>query len=228
MDPDAQAATLAACVLVAGYLSYKCWTPPNPAPPTPYQGDRVGRWIISQSSLDGRRGFAIVFWLSRVALTLTYPHPPKLLCPHPENLSPDHFTWSPYIILCLSLIFVAAPIRLLAFAQLGNSFTFRLARPQTLITTGLYAYVQHPSYVTNMIVLLVNLVMMLAPGGQAGCWLPSVVMQWMGVVLLVLGGIAVWGMSVRVRDEEEMLRKEFGREWELYHAKTKRFLPVLF
>jgi protein-S-isoprenylcysteine O-methyltransferase Ste14 len=29
---------------------------------------------------------------------------------------------------------------------------------------------------------------------------------------------------VRIRDEEELLRREFGKEWEEYHYRTKRFL----
>jgi protein-S-isoprenylcysteine O-methyltransferase Ste14 len=176
----------------------------------------------------GRCGFALVSWLYCAALTLTYPHPPAFLCPCPQNLSPEHFTWSRFTIVALGLIFVAAPIRLLAFKQLGKNFTFQLARPQGLVTTGLYAYVQHPSYVTNGIVLMVNLVVMVGPGGAAGCCLPSAVVEWMGVVLAVLVAIAVWGMSVRVKDEEEMLKREFGREWEEWHGKTKRFVPGVF
>jgi protein-S-isoprenylcysteine O-methyltransferase Ste14 len=132
------------------------------------------------------------------------------------------------MIVGLGLIFVAAPIRLLAFKQLGRNFTFQLARPQGLVTTGMYAYVQHPSYVTNMAVLWGNLLMMVGPGGAAGCWMPSAAVKWMGVVLAVLCVIAVWGLSVRVRDEEEMLRREFGREWEEWHERTKRFVPGVF
>ena len=79
-----------------------------------------------------------------------------------------------------------------------------------------------------MAVILVNMVMMIGPGGSAGCWLPSAAVEWMGVVLAVLGGIAVWGLSVRVRDEEEMLKREFGREWEVWHGRTKRFVPGVF
>jgi protein-S-isoprenylcysteine O-methyltransferase Ste14 len=231
MNSGPPAYALAACLLLAGFLSYRCWTPPNPAPPAPYAKDRIGKWVLHNSFLDARRGTAIALWFSYAALALMYPHPPQLLCPYPQNLSPTHFTWSPYVVVCLGLIFVAAPIRLLAFKQLGSNFTFQLAKPKALVTTGLYAYVQHPSYVTLMIINLVNVVMHLAPGGLAGCWLPSAIVAWnggMGVVVALLVGIDVWGMMVRVRDEEEMLRMEFGKEWGVYHAKTKRFVPGLF
>jgi protein-S-isoprenylcysteine O-methyltransferase Ste14 len=228
MNTDPKTLSLFASLLLADYLSLRCWTPPNPAPPTPYRKDRIGAWLLSQSFISGRRVFGLTSWLYYAVLTLTYPQPPKLLCPCPHNLSPGRFTWSPFMIVSLGLIFVAAPIRLLAYAQLGRNFTFQLAKPQGLVTTGLYAYVQHPSYVTNMAVILVNVVMIFGPGGPTGCWLPSAVVEWMGLVLAVLGAIAVWGLSVRVRDEEEMLKKEFGREWEVWHKNTKRFVPGVF
>lgn len=228
MNIDPKTLSLIASLLLAGYLSFRCWTPPNPTPLTPYRNDRIGAWVLRQHFISGRRGFAFAFWLYYVALTLTYPQSPKLLCPCPHNLSPEHFTWSPFMAISLGLIFVAAPIRLLAFAQLGQNFTFQLAKPQGLVTTGLYAYVQHPSYVTNMVVILVNVVVILGPGGPAGCWLPSVVVEWMNVALVVMWAIAAWGLSVRVKDEEEMLKKEFGREWEVWHKKTKRFVPWVF
>jgi len=32
-------------------------------------------------------------------------------------------------------------------------------------------------------------------------------------------------MWIRVLDEEELLRTAFGKKWEIYHHKTKRFIP---
>lgn len=49
-----------------------------------------------------------------------------------------------------------------------------------------------------------------------GCGLGAV------LAFFVLGS---WGMMARVRDEEEMLRQHFGKEWEEWHAKTGRFIP---
>ena len=44
--------------------------------------------------------------------------------------------------------------------------------------------------------------------------------------LIVLGGTrSVWK---RVMDEEMMLKSTVGKEWEAWHAKTKRFVPGLF
>lgn len=63
---------------------------------------------------------------------------------------------------------------------------------------------------------------------------------WVGVK--VLARLYGWGFSVivgalllyiavcaaRVRDEEDMLRDQFGKEWEEWHRETKRFVPGIF
>jgi protein-S-isoprenylcysteine O-methyltransferase Ste14 len=69
---------------------------------------------------------------------------------------------------------------------------------------------------------------MFAPGGALSCWLQSAATEWMCVVLGVMAAIVILGLTVRIRDEEEMLRRQFGREWELWHEKTKRFVPGVF
>lgn len=35
-------------------------------------------------------------------------------------------------------------------------------------------------------------------------------------------------MSVRVREEEAMLRQKFGSQWEEWHQRTARFIPGIF
>lgn len=67
-----------------------------------------------------------------------------------------------------------------------------------------------------------------------GCWLPEWIVQSEGVGMGMAVAVGVgfvgglWGLRVRVRDEERMLRARFGKEWELWHARTKRFVPGVF
>jgi protein-S-isoprenylcysteine O-methyltransferase Ste14 len=35
-------------------------------------------------------------------------------------------------------------------------------------------------------------------------------------------------MSRRVREEEEMLKKTFGKEWEEWHGRTARLIPGIY
>jgi protein-S-isoprenylcysteine O-methyltransferase Ste14 len=181
--------------------------------------------------INVRRGITVALWLYYVVLTLARPERPGFLCPVPQNLAASVFSWSPYTAIFLSLILVAAPIRLLAFAQLGSNFTFRLARPSGLIRTGMYAYVQHPSYTTHFVVFLANMALLSRPRGIFGCWMPTVVAIWgescFLVLFLLFAFVFALGLRTRVREEEEMLRQQFGEEWEVYHAETKRFVPGL-
>lgn len=60
-----------------------------------------------------------------------------------------------------------------------------------------------------------------------GCWMSanavnSVVWKVLGWGLVVLGYVAG---RTRVRDEEAMLKRTFGKKWEDWHKKTKRFIP---
>lgn len=69
---------------------------------------------------------------------------------------------------------------------------------------------------------------------MAACWLPKVVAdgERFGAALTIgawaMRVIVICMLSIRVRDEEAMLEKTFGKEWEVYNAKTKRFIPFVF
>lgn len=236
-SPDPAILALAVSFLLAAYLTYRSLTPPNSNPLGPI--DSLPKDVVAPSPLiiQARRLIPVFLWIPYILITLFYPSPPALLCPNSENLSTSLFTWSSYTTVAVAMIIVAAPIRLLAFRQLGQNFTFRLAKPQELITTGLYAYIQHPSYTTNWLILVSNMALLLRLDGVAGCVLPSLVVRWgMGsggiglwsALLVLLGYLGLQALWIRVKDEEAMLKSEFGREWEDYHQRTKRFIPGVF
>jgi hypothetical protein len=141
LTPDPTTLALAASFLLAAYLTYRCWSPPNPNPLGPTASlpeDNVG---IGSGAIQVSRFITLSLWIMHALATVFYPSPPAVLCPNPDNLSSSLFTWSPYTIVVLMVIVLAAPIRLLAFRQLGQNFTFRLAKPNASAKTGLYAYV---------------------------------------------------------------------------------------
>lgn len=132
----------------------------------------------------------------------------------------------------LAAIFVGGYIRLAAYSGLGRSFTFHLAAPDHLITDGIYHWIQHPSYLGLVFVTAGCGGLLLRWDATPACWVD-------GEVLAMLDG---WGFSVivgalvlniavcaaRVRDEEDMMRGQFGKEWEEWHRETKRFVPGIF
>jgi protein-S-isoprenylcysteine O-methyltransferase Ste14 len=232
-SPDFAGISLAGCFLLAASLTYQCWTPPNPYPKDTAASlpkDTVGN---NSSAVQVRRFIFASLWILHIITTFLYPSLPAMLCPYPDSLASSLFTWSPYSIAVLLVIGVAAPLRILAFRQLGQNFTFRLAKPVALVKTGLYGYVQHPSYSADWLVLTANMACLLRLDGVLGCMVPNwmmkcwILMAW-PVLIYCFAMIGLCGIWIRVKDEETMLKAEFGQEWEEYHRKTKRFIPGIF
>lgn len=82
-----------------------------------------------------------------------------------------------------------------------------------------------------------NIAMLLRLDGVLGCVLPTWVVRFgMGstgigpwsVLLVVFSILGAFGVWIRVKDEEAMLKKEFGKDWEEYHWRTGRFIPGVF
>lgn len=149
----------------------------------------------------------------------------------------------------MTAIFGFAWIRLMSYGGLGKNFTFTLAVPKKLITTGIYSWVQHPSYVgllgvTMAIVLFVArvdgvavciscriLCHWCADGSDQGCFMPRKLIEVpyvSEVVAAVMVSAVGFALSLRILDEEEMMRNEFGDEWEKWHKKTARLIPGIF
>lgn len=91
------------------------------------------------------------------------------------------------------------------------SVTLKVREQHRLITEGVYAYIRHPMYTAFFLwgvaqaLLLANWI-----AGPAG--------------LVGFGTLYLF----RVRREEEMMRKSFGREYKDYCARTKRLLPWIY
>lgn len=221
--------------LISAYLIKLVWTPPNPIPKgtvipsLKYSRKAVVRfWRIFKLF----RYTDITFSVFHCILILFFPSPPQRLCPNADNLSPSLFTWSSYSVLCLGTIIVFCSIRLLAFRELDKDFTFHLTEPKRLNTSGLYSMVQHPSYTGVVLSNAANTMFLYRLDGISACFLPRWIVRqawWVNWTLfLVTSVIHAYGTKIRVKREEEMLHKTFGREWEDWHARTKRFIPGIF
>ncbi|KAI9723292.1 MAG: hypothetical protein M1812_001175 [Candelaria pacifica] len=211
-------------------MANRCMTSPNP-PPSNIVIDRMSPAIRSIGiAFSAVQVGVLIFSFLHAIVALTYPSPPLVICPHPEHLDPQLFSWNLYTTSGLVFLLGAGTLRLLAYAQLDKDFTFELAKPRRLVTSGVYYYVQHPSYTTLVAVMLAFAFMYLRQNGVAGCWLPPIMVSWPGADIVVLGLCSslwfrgVWG---RVKEEEAMLKNTFGKEWELWHARTSRFVPGL-
>jgi protein-S-isoprenylcysteine O-methyltransferase Ste14 len=79
-----------------------------------------------------------------------------------------------------------------------------------LITDGPYRSIRHPRYLGGML---------------QGIGLSLLFRSWIGMVLTFLFFVII---LFRIQDEEVLMGKEFGEEWESYRAKSWRLIPGLF
>ena len=157
------------------------------------------------------------------------------VCPTPQYLDPGLFTWSRAAIVALALLYLGSYVRFQAYAQLGTNFTYRIAKPDQLVTSGLYAYVRHPSYTGLLMVLLAMYSLLLRQRGLVSCWAPLVDEKMVtdvkhAYLVPVIGfSCAIYLFMIRrVRDEEAMMEREFGQQWREHKLRTKKFVPYVY
>ena len=157
------------------------------------------------------------------------------VCPNSRYLDDELFSWSPRVLTALLFLYMGSYIRFRAYAQLGANFTYRLAKPDHLVTSGWYAYVRHPSYTGLVLVLGGMYSLFLRQRGMVSCWAAAVDKRlieedWMGYLVPIVGlSVVTWVFLVkRVREEEEMMEKEFGKKWDEYCGRTKKFIPWVY
>jgi len=112
-------------------------------------------------------------------------------------------------LLGLGLAVLGGGIMFWSVLDLGRQYSAEVTiqKDHHLITHGLYRLIRHPRYLGLIVLLL----------GSA-----LVYRAWVGIAAdAILLAALVW----RIRDEEAMMRREFGAEWEAYYKQTKRLLP---
>ncbi|KAG2430745.1 hypothetical protein HYH02_013584 [Chlamydomonas schloesseri] len=103
----------------------------------------------------------------------------------------------------------ATALNVAASRELGPAYD-RVAAPPALVTTGPYRFVQHPIYVSYMLLFV-----------SYGMWLHSAPAA---IALLVVCGLYY---RVRTSLEEQVLEGVFGSYYRDYAARTKRFVPFV-
>lgn len=111
------------------------------------------------------------------------------------------------------VLFVVGQV-VMSWGQLALDAQFSLEvtvqRNHRLVTHGLYRYLRHPRYLGILLFTL----------GIALTY-----RSWLAVALVAVEGLVLlW----RIRDEEALLQREFGAEWEAYARGSWRLLPFLY
>lgn len=90
-----------------------------------------------------------------------------------------------------------------------NYWSDRLA-DKKLVTTGIYRLIRHPQY-TGL--LLLSLGMLL---------------NWATLPTLLMFPVMIWMYDRLARKEEQDMIREFGKQYQDYRRKTKRFIPFVY
>jgi len=111
------------------------------------------------------------------------------------------------------LIVIGMSIRFIAIRTLGKFFTVNLAihADQSLIETGLYKYIRHPSY-TGSLLSFVGFSLSLN--------------NWLSLIIIFVPILVTF--INRINIEETLLFKEFGSGYEDYKKRTKRLIPWIY
>lgn len=99
-----------------------------------------------------------------------------------------------------------------AEVALGKQFTteIRVQEGHQLVTTGLYRWIRHPRYAGVLLLVM----------GISG-----VFRSWVAVFLTVTFAFV---LVLHLRQEEMLLHREFGPEWEEYAERSWRLVPLLY
>jgi protein-S-isoprenylcysteine O-methyltransferase Ste14 len=154
--------------------------------------DRGNRWVLVAFALIGLLDAFLPAWTDRKEFW---------------TLDGDTIRW-----LGVVLFAASGALRLWPVFVLGHRFSGLVAiQPgHTLVTSGVYSVIRHPSYLG----LLVNSL------GWGLAFRSGV-----GVLLTAL---LIPPLLARIRAEEALLRLQFGREYDAYRARTWRLIPGLY
>ena len=113
----------------------------------------------------------------------------------------------------MALIYAGIALRLYAIFTLGAFFTTVVAitPEQTVIQTGPYRFIRHPSYTGLLLTLL----------GIGLC----VFANWLSLLAFI--GCSLIAIGYRITVEERVLREQLGKPYQEYMRRTKRLIPFV-
>jgi methanethiol S-methyltransferase len=109
------------------------------------------------------------------------------------------------------------PFHMFSYIFIGGGFwllsaawatLYRAQRDGTLATSGVYTRVRHPQYVAFVLIMF------------------GFLLQWPTIVTLAMFPVLCFMYMRLAFTEEKDAQRQFGEEWELYAARTPRFIPL--
>ncbi|CAI2163227.1 969_t:CDS:2 [Funneliformis geosporum] len=214
------------------YAVTKAFNPPNP--PTPSSNVKV----------MSHEGFIGIFFINVFTYLSTILHLILSFCyiyimyqqeinaipilPYEDSKFSE---WNLVDIICFLCTIGGFCLRLWCFNTLAKFFAFNLEikKNHKLIKTGPYTLLIHPSY-TGAFLTMSNVSLMFY---QLHYYIPlyfSNNVRWILSLYLptLLSFLGIYFSITRVILEEQMMRNNFGKEWDEYVSQRKRFVPYIF
>ena len=154
--------------------------------------DRSNRWVVAAFGVIGLVAAYLPAYTDRIGFW---------------TIDGDTVRW-----IGVTLFALGGVLRLWPVFVLGHRFSGLVAiQPgHTLVTTGIYSVIRHPSYLGLMVNSL----------GWALAFRSGV-----GVLLTAL---TIPPLLARIRAEEALLHSQFGGDYDVYRARTSRLIPGLY
>lgn len=188
------------------------------------------------SPIDTRNGqlAALPTIASTVLLALhdRVPAVAPLLCPsNPDRLEPL-LQISPRFLIGTILTIAGGSFRLWSYKVMGDLFTYEVVikKSHSLVTSGPYAYVRHPSYTGVILMLIGEHLMQFGDAGYVPyCGIkhtPFWPVVWSWPLIAIFGGFSLFR---RCAVEDKQLVEHFGTVWKEYAAKVRwRLFPYVY
>jgi protein-S-isoprenylcysteine O-methyltransferase Ste14 len=154
--------------------------------------DRRNRWVLPVVVIVSFASAYVPAWNDRIGFW---------------TIDGDAVRW-----LGVVLVAIGGTLRLVPVFILGKRFSGLVAiqHGHTLVSSGLYGVIRHPSYLGLMI--------------TAFGW----ALAFRSGVGVLLAALLIPTLVARMNSEEALLRSEFGSEYDAYRARTSRLIPGLY
>ncbi|PWT85860.1 MAG: isoprenylcysteine carboxyl methyltransferase [Proteobacteria bacterium] len=154
--------------------------------------DRANRWVIAAFTVVGLAAAYVPAYNDRIGFW---------------TIDGNFVRWVGVVLFALG-----SALRIWPVFVLGHRFSGLVAiQPgHTLVTTGIYGVIRHPSYL-GLIVSTLG-------------W----VLVFRSLVGVLLTGLTIVPLIARIRSEEALLAAQFGAEYEAYRRRTARLLPGIY